>query len=538
MLEHFSLRLLILFFSFSKTELIFRITGSITKSIKFRTNSSTNQQFLNVITKPATDKIVQVNLKAVATATLDNEAIEDIALGKPVTSLLKRYCDTTVNGATTLNIPLKQCSFLLAKLKWPDWGIGLLLVIVTIVSLCACLIILVKLLQSMLKGAISNILRKTIGCIITILVQSSSIFTSTLTPLVGIGVTTIERVYPFTLGSNIGTTITGIMAALTAKSVLELRNPLQIALCHTAFNITGKRILTFFVIPLIVFGLSMAGWYVFGAVMIPIALVVIFVIIMNILMSKIPQRLPPKLRNWSWLPRPLRSIKFYDEHLCDKLDWKKVVPRPISHFSKQLNNMASNIGEDLRLLINYIINLQSKQHPFKATTFNAWLDKYIKNRDPLEKFTGIELEFDNLSSIIKKSIELMQNATIQKTLLSGAIMVSAFLDFTTSTNPVIDLNATLLLQQQPSSDTATIISTTIINNTSLASEPTVTHTATVFTASLPSHYIHIRFNIFNIATTTTCASISTLFAPIYQTLSQSQDNTNHQQLPPRPLSIY
>ena len=75
----------------------------------------------------------------------------------------------------------------------------------------------------------------------TILVQSSSVFTSTLTPLVGLGIITVERVYPFTIGSNVGTTITGIMAALTAKSARELKNSLQIALCHTFFNIFGKR---------------------------------------------------------------------------------------------------------------------------------------------------------------------------------------------------------------------------------------------------------------------------------------------------------
>jgi sodium-dependent phosphate cotransporter len=45
--------------------------------------------------------------------------------------------------------------------------------------------------------------------------------------------------YPFTLGSNIGTTITGILAALTATTPQELRNSLQIALCHTFFNIFG-----------------------------------------------------------------------------------------------------------------------------------------------------------------------------------------------------------------------------------------------------------------------------------------------------------
>lgn len=43
-----------------------------------------------------------------------------------------------------------------------------------------------------------------IGAGLTILIQSSSVFTSTLTPLVGIGLVSIERVFPLILGSNIG----------------------------------------------------------------------------------------------------------------------------------------------------------------------------------------------------------------------------------------------------------------------------------------------------------------------------------------------
>jgi sodium-dependent phosphate cotransporter len=44
------------------------------------------------------------------------------------------------------------------------------------------------------------------GGVITFLVQSSSVFTSTLTPMVGSGVLSIERAYELTLGSNIGKT--------------------------------------------------------------------------------------------------------------------------------------------------------------------------------------------------------------------------------------------------------------------------------------------------------------------------------------------
>ena len=58
-----------------------------------------------------------------------------------------------------------------------------------------------------------------IGCVMTILVQSSSIFTSALTPLAGIGVISLERIYPLTLGSNIGTTTTGKRLTIQFNSI-------------------------------------------------------------------------------------------------------------------------------------------------------------------------------------------------------------------------------------------------------------------------------------------------------------------------------
>ncbi len=56
--------------------------------------------------------------------------------------------------------------------------------------------------------------------------------------LVGLGAVSLERVFPLILGSNIGTTITGILAALSVSSK-TLQYSLQIALAHTLFNISG-----------------------------------------------------------------------------------------------------------------------------------------------------------------------------------------------------------------------------------------------------------------------------------------------------------
>jgi len=114
-----------------------------------------------------------------------------------------------------------------------------------LVILVACLIGLVTILQKLLLGMSTRILYKAtningylailIGCGITILVQSSSITTSTLTPLVGMGVLQLEQMFPLTLGANIGTTVTALMASMVSDNV----DSLQVALAHLFFNVTG-----------------------------------------------------------------------------------------------------------------------------------------------------------------------------------------------------------------------------------------------------------------------------------------------------------
>merc|ERR1712179_291222 len=114
-------------------------------------------------------------------------------------------------------------------------------------------IALVTVLQKMLLGMSTRIIYKAtdvngyvaiaIGAGITILVQSSSITTSTLTPLVGIGALRLEQMLPLTLGANIGTTVTAFLASLVSGKVVSL----QVALAHLLFNVTG--IVIFYPIP-------------------------------------------------------------------------------------------------------------------------------------------------------------------------------------------------------------------------------------------------------------------------------------------------
>ncbi|HUT63724.1 MAG TPA: Na/Pi symporter, partial [Anaerolineae bacterium] len=77
------------------------------------------------------------------------------------------------------------------------------------------------------------------GMFFTALVQSSSITTSIIIPLVGAGLLTIEQIFPYTLGANLGTTITAILAALTLGEGAGM----AIALAHLLFNMFGISII-------------------------------------------------------------------------------------------------------------------------------------------------------------------------------------------------------------------------------------------------------------------------------------------------------
>lgn len=66
-------------------------------------------------------------------------------------------------------------------------------------------------------------------------VQSSSITTSIMIPLSAAGVLSLRNAYPVTLGANVGTTITALLASLATGRP----EALTIALVHTLFNVAG-----------------------------------------------------------------------------------------------------------------------------------------------------------------------------------------------------------------------------------------------------------------------------------------------------------
>jgi len=74
-----------------------------------------------------------------------------------------------------------------------------------------------------------------LGVVMTALVQSSSVTTSIVVPLAGAGILTIHQIFPYTLGANVGTTITAMLAALSTGEIIAV----AVAFAHLLFNIIG-----------------------------------------------------------------------------------------------------------------------------------------------------------------------------------------------------------------------------------------------------------------------------------------------------------
>lgn len=113
-----------------------------------------------------------------------------------------------------------------------------------------------KVLQATMTGKAKDILTYAVGrdpltgvasgTAVTVLVQSSSTTTSLVVPLAGAGVLTTKQVFPFTMGANIGTCITALLAAMGVADASQ-GAALQIALVHLLYNVSG--VLVFLVTP-------------------------------------------------------------------------------------------------------------------------------------------------------------------------------------------------------------------------------------------------------------------------------------------------
>ena len=128
--------------------------------------------------------------------------------------------------------------------KQHGWGLLILSLIMLLLSLNLIVIFMKSILLSKAESRLEEMLFGSkfksflFGLILTAFVQSSSVTTSLVVPLAGLGVLSIARVFPYSLGANIGTTVTALMAAFAAGTPAGL----SLAFSHLLFNVTGVLI--------------------------------------------------------------------------------------------------------------------------------------------------------------------------------------------------------------------------------------------------------------------------------------------------------
>ncbi len=149
---------------------------------------------------------------------------------------------TVVKGATSplSNLIQDALSFL------PGVWHGIIMIVVAIALILLVINFIGKQLKILMVGKAKAVLHTAIGrgpissitsgAVITVMVQSSSTTTALVVPLAGSGAFGLKQIYPFTLGANIGTTITALVAAFAFDGV-EATAALTAALAHMFFNV-------------------------------------------------------------------------------------------------------------------------------------------------------------------------------------------------------------------------------------------------------------------------------------------------------------
>tara|TARA_A100001037_G_scaffold304310_1_gene340691 strand:+ start:1048 stop:2220 length:1173 start_codon:yes stop_codon:yes gene_type:complete len=177
-----------------------------------------------------------------------------------VSIYLSGSTDSSISGFNLIGGAIKPPSEAILEMLaiFSDGIGGSITILLGIALIIYSVIYLGKVLRSAMTGKAKELVENAVGKrqeigvlsggLVTILVQSSSTTTSLVVPLAGAGVLTLRQIFPFTMGANIGTTVTALLAATSLGGELQVL-ALQIALVHLFYNLFG--VLMFLYIPVL-----------------------------------------------------------------------------------------------------------------------------------------------------------------------------------------------------------------------------------------------------------------------------------------------
>jgi len=142
--------------------------------------------------------------------------------------------------------PVALLKDVLAPLDAAPFAAAIITLLVGLTLIFVALTFITRNMRQLVRGGVERAMNRivgtgggsigiVVGILVTIAVQSSSITTSILVPLVAAGLLTVRSAYPITLGANVGTTVTALIASLAVTQPAGL----TIALVHTLFNVVA-----------------------------------------------------------------------------------------------------------------------------------------------------------------------------------------------------------------------------------------------------------------------------------------------------------
>ncbi len=147
-----------------------------------------------------------------------------------------------IDLASPLSMALKPA---VHALEFILFGNAALMLVVSFALLGGSLLLIVRMMRQLVQSEFRHKLHEhvfsspwrsfALGIGLTVLVQSSSVTTSLAVPLAAVGLVTVQGIFPYIMGANIGTTATALLASLATGSPAAV----TVALTHLLFNIFG-----------------------------------------------------------------------------------------------------------------------------------------------------------------------------------------------------------------------------------------------------------------------------------------------------------
>ncbi|GMT07268.1 hypothetical protein PENTCL1PPCAC_29442, partial [Pristionchus entomophagus] len=327
---------------------------------------------IEILTDPINRFVLEVDEPGLRNATITDEPL-------PADHSFILKCSFP-NGSRIYNCPY---SHPFIHTTWSDDTVAKIVIVLSIALLIFCLFAIVALINNIMRGRVKEAAQRLIekecpgrwkwatGYIImavglgfTLLLQSNSVFSSSLTPLAGAGVISLKKLYALTMGSNIGTTFSGVLAAMAADPS-RFEKALHMAVCQVIYNIIGTLLfypirtmrniplhmaeqigectahyrwfillylfVLFILVPITVISLSLLPPFITVSAFVLMYIVIGAVVAINILQTHHPDLLPEKLRSWEFLPVWMYSLEPYDKILTSYLSRIPLVGKYLHH---------------------------------------------------------------------------------------------------------------------------------------------------------------------------------------------------------------